>query len=281
MAEPRIPLANLPDAELEQALRDLRRRLTYPATPDIAAGVQARIIETPAWVPPVVSLRWQRVWLVAAIVLLALVAALALSPDVRTAIADRLRLHGVLIQWVEEAPTPSLSPVGARLLLGRQITLAEARDAVDFPLLVPIAHGFADPPEVYLSGQGPDAMVSFVYPPAPGLPMAGDSGVGALLTQFRGDADRNLIEKGLRADDGESGSTLEAVRVGGNSAFWITGAPHAVYFVCPDLGECREERYRLAANVLLWDDEGVTLRLESALSRDEAIAIAESVQPME
>ena len=58
-------------------------------------------------------------------------------------------------------------------MLGRQITLDEARDAVDFPLLLPTAPGFADPPEVYLSGQGPDVMVSYVYPPASALPATG------------------------------------------------------------------------------------------------------------
>ena len=78
-------------------------------------------------------------------------------------------------------------------------------------------------------------------------------------------------------NDGAQETHLEAVSVGGEPGFWISGAPHAFFFVCYDAGECRQERYRLAGNVLIWEQDGVTLRLESALPREEALAIAESV----
>jgi hypothetical protein len=112
------------------------------------------------------------------------------------------------------------------------------------------------------------------------LPVSDETGVGALLTQFQGEADRNLIEKGL-LDDGAEETHLEAVMVGGEPGFWINGAPHAFFFVCYDAGECRQERYRLAGNVLIWEQDGVTLRLESALTREDALAVAESVSTLE
>jgi hypothetical protein len=201
---------------------------------------------------------------------------LVLFPEARNAIADRLGLRGVLIRWVDEVPSPEPSQIGAPLLLGRPVTLDEAQAAVDFPVRVPTAAGFAAPAEIYLLDQAEGAMVSFVYPAAPGLPASDETGVGALLTQFKGEADRGLIEKGL-PDDGAQQSELEAVTVDGEPGFWISGAPHGFFFVCYDLGECREERYRLAGNVLLWEQDGVTLRLESALSLEAALAIAESV----
>jgi hypothetical protein len=215
-------------------------------------------------------------WLVAALLLIALVSGLVLFPEARNAIADRLGLPGVSIRWVDEVPTPEPSQIGAPLLLGRQVTLDEAQAAVDFPVRIPTAAGFNLPDEIYLLDQVEGAMVSFVYPAAPGLPASDETGVGALLTQFRGEADRGLIEKGL-SDDGARPTNLDAVAVSGEPGFWISGAPHGFFFVCYDVGECRQERYRLAGNVLLWEQDGVTLRLESALSLKDALAIAESV----
>ena len=83
-------------------------------------------------------------------------------------------------------------------------------------------------------------------------------------------------EKGL-PDDGAQGTQLDAISVAGEPGFWISGAPHGFFFVCYDVGECRQERYRLAGNVLLWELDGVTLRLESALTLEDALAIAESI----
>jgi hypothetical protein len=245
-------------------------RVGVPSVP--GAGDQGR-----SWAA---GLGTRKLWIAAAFLLIALVSGLVLFPETRNAIADRLGLPGVSIRWVDEVPTPEPSQAGAPLLLGRPITLDEARTAVDFPVRVPTAAGFDAPAEIYLLDQDQGAMVSFVYPAGPGLPASDETGVGALLTQFRGEADRDLIEKGLLGD-GASETHLEAVTVGGEPGFWITGAPHAFFFVCYDVGECRQERYRLAGNVLLWEQDGVTLRLESALSLEDALAIAASVQPAE
>ena len=219
-------------------------------------------------------------WLIAAILLIAIAGGLVLFPEARNAIADRLGLPGVLIRWVDEVPAPEPSQVGAPLRLGRQVTLDEAQAAVDFPLRIPTAVGFDPPDEIYLLDKDYSAMVSFVYPAAPGLPASDQTGVGALLTQFRGEADRGMIEKGL-PDDGAQATHLKAVSVGGEPGFWISGAPHAFFVVCYGAGDCRQEWYRLAGNVLLWEQDGVTLRLESALSLEDALAIAESVPAAE
>jgi hypothetical protein len=277
MAEPRFPYAQMSDRELEQSLLELGQELAFPPTPDLAAGVLSRLESQPPTSNPVARGR-RAVWLAAAILILIL-GTLALFPEVRTAIADRLGLSGVHIRWVDEVPTPA--PVGTPLLLGRQVTLEEAQAAVDFPVLVPTADGFAEPNEIYLLGRGEDIMVSFVYPAREGLPQSEIAGVGALLTQFRGNAERNLIEKGLLGDDGARETRLDAVTVDGKRGFWISGAPHSVFLVCHDDGECREERYRLAGNVLLWERDAVTLRLESALSQEESLAIARSMQPLD
>jgi hypothetical protein len=310
-----LHLSALSDSELEQRLIDLGPRL-YPAAPDVATEVRHRLESEPVGspltpnrhplrgyparqrqergtgrLPPPRSegrrvgdegrswaegLRTRERWLIAVLLLIALVSGLVLFPETRNAIADRLGLQGVLIRWVDEVPTPEPFQGAASLRLGRPVTLAEAQAAVDFPVRVPTAAGFDAPGEIYLVDQEEGAMVSFVYPAAPGLPASDETGVGALLIQFRGEADRGLIEKGL-PDDGAQGTHLEAVSVSGDPGFWISGAPHGFFLVCYDAGECRQERYRLAGNVLLWEQDGVTLRLESALSLQDALAIAESV----
>lgn len=49
--------------------------------------------------------------------------------------------------------------------------------------------------------------------------------------------------------------------------------------VCWDTsGQVREERVRLAGNVLPQEQAGLTLRLESALSQAEALRVAASVR---
>ena len=135
MAEQRRPLALLTDAELEQALRDLGARLAYPPTPDLARSVRARLAAGPAPRRPLLPWSWPapawRTVAVAAVALLLLaIGLLALFPDARTAVADRLGLRGVRIFFVEEAPTAEPSPVGTRLMLGRPVTLSEAQQQV-------------------------------------------------------------------------------------------------------------------------------------------------------
>ena len=279
MAEQR-PLATLSDGELEQALTDLGRHLAFPATPDLAPIIRARLENEalPRLSTAGPRAQWRIAWLAAAVIFL-IVGTLLLFPQVRTAIADRLGLPGVQIEWFETLPTPQASPVGAGLQLGRQVTLAEARETVDFPVLLPTLAGFDQPDEIYLSGWGDSTMLSFVYLPGPNLPSSQQTGVGALLTEFRGSPERNLIMKGLH-DDEDGVNRLQAVSVDGQPGFWISGVPHAFY-VCPDRGDCREVPYRLASNVLLWEQSGLTLRLESSLSSEESLAIASSVHVVE
>jgi hypothetical protein len=278
MTEPRLHWSEADDRTLERGLHDLGKSLQFPPTPDLTARIRALVVTEPLTPPqPAPLYRRREIWLVAAVLLLAVGIALLLLPQARTTIADRLGLPGVVIDWVETPP--EASPVGARFMLGRPVTLADAAAAVDFPVLVPRFEGFAAPREIYVLGQGVDTMISFVYPSREGLPPASGD-VGALLTQFDGQLERNLIEKGLQGAT-EATVELEAVSVAGYPGFWISGAPHAFLIVCPDNYDCREEPYRLAANVLLWQQDGLTLRFESALTRDEALAIAASVRPEE
>jgi hypothetical protein len=266
------------EMNVEVALHELAVVVEFPPTPDIASAVRARLAERPVvpprrgWLPP-----WPRAVAVVLLALLVLVLA-------GLAVADRLGLRGVTIVQVTEVPTavptaapeptragvptPTPPPPGAALGLGNLASLAEARSRASFALLLPEALG--EPDAVYVNGAD---QVSLVYAPRPGLPPAPQpAGVGLLLTEFRADIDASLFQKGVPPT-----ARIESVRVGGNQGYFISGAPHS-FFVREPNGNVRDDRSRLAGNTLLWEQNGITNRIESALGRDGAIRIAESLR---
>jgi hypothetical protein len=67
------------------------------------------------------------------------------------------------------------------------------------------------------------------------------------------------------------------VTVQGGSGYWLEGTPHE--FLYRDAsGHIVPETVRLAANVLLWEVNGITVRIESVLPRDDVIRIADAMR---
>ncbi|HZQ35141.1 MAG TPA: hypothetical protein VFD32_04355 [Dehalococcoidia bacterium] len=295
MAERRPPLS---DAELEGALRELSAALDFPPTPDLAARLRTTL-------PPFRQRR--RLWLqlprlrLAGAALLFVVAITGLMvllvPATRNAVADRLGLRGVHIRLVPRltpAPAPSATPAVspapasataaapnsitpaatpnplATLQLGEPATLQAAEQAAGFHVLVPAALG--PPDAVYLDRTAPGGAVTLVYTPRPDLPASPITGVGLLLTEFRGAIEPDFLGKGVGPD-----TTLTPLSVGGEPGWWLAGAPHAFFYHAPD-GQVRPDRIRLAGNTLLWEQGPLTLRLEAKLTRDAAVRIAESAR---
>jgi hypothetical protein len=160
------------------------------------------------------------------------------------------------------------------------VTLEEAQAAVAYLIHRPTTAPLDQPDRVYLTeptGESsvPDQMVSFVYLPRAGLTASAESGIGALLTQIPGDTNVDHLYKGI----GPS-ATLEVVTVNGAPAYWIEGPSHFFGYVDPR-GTNQVQDLRLASNVLLWEQDGLTFRLEASLTQEEAIAVAESVRPVE
>ena len=242
--------------DLERRLRELGGALAYPEGTGIARRVRARLA----------SERARRRRLRRAVLLAAALALLAGG----AALAVRFALPGVEIV---PSPRPPVSPAppGQGLGLGAEVTLDEAASRVSFPVETPRALGA--PAGVYLDRTTPGGRVSLVYEPAAGLPQDGRTGYGALLTAFRGRPNEEILLTKLP----KSGTRVERVTVRGSDGFWLTGEPHIVYYV-DENGEFLDDTVRLAGNVLLWTDEGVTYRLEAKVSRAEAIRIAASVR---
>ncbi|MGH2746850.1 MAG: hypothetical protein ACRDKB_02850 [Actinomycetota bacterium] len=265
-------LRNLSDIELGAALAEVGAHVRYPETPDLAAAVRARIDTAPArrrvsWSPT-----WRRVAFAAAVIVVLVAGTLFASPAARRAVADLLGIGGVAIV-VEEERGPAPEPTTpAELNLGDAVSLAEGRAQADFSVGVPTSTSLGTPDAVFFSDDVEGGRVSFTYQADENLPAADETGLGALLMQFRADIGQDLIKRVPF-----EGGRVRPVEVAGAPGFWITGAPHEVYFVAPD-GEVRADTVRLAANVLLWERDGVSLRLESDLSLKRALRIAHSVR---
>ena len=270
--------------DLELALDDLAAHLDVPARPDLAAAVAAELrrapasgaaalrVAGPARVPgrPARVAGWwaprRRIAAAAA----ALVAVTAAGAGLSPAIADRLGLRGVRISLGGDAELPT--QLGGALALGVPTRLADARRQVPFRVLLPARAEVGDPDEVYVNHAAAEPQLALVWRSRPELPEAATTGVGMLLTEFRGDLGAGQIEKVLGRQ-----TQLEGLTVNGGRALWLEGAPHA-FFYRDAQGRVRDETVRLAANVLLWEQGEVTLRLESVLPRAEAVRIAETVR---
>jgi hypothetical protein len=185
-------------------------------------------------------------WLVPAIAALAAAAALLAIPQTRAAILDFFRIGGVTVERVETQPrAPAVAPE-----LGPRVTLAEAAAEVDFPLLVPDA-------EFVTRFDG--ELVNLTWD-------------RYVLSQWR------AVQLPYHGKQIGPNSRVVSVEVRGSPGVWITGARHELLYQRPGEGEVRFKERRLVGNVLIWDDDGITYRLEGPRSVDEARRIARDLR---
>jgi hypothetical protein len=252
---------------LEQALA--RLEVEWPDTPDLAAGVAARIEAEAAprrgW--RAATRPEGRRWRIAAVAAV-LVAGVAASPA-RSALLDLLGLHGVRVEHRAPPPHPTAIPgrLGHGLHLGDAVTLDTARTKAGFPLTIPQALGTPD--AVWLDTA--PTRVSFVYDSRPGIPRSPHTNAALLLTQFRAQA-TPVIEKALGAGAHVTHEHIPHARV-----YLITGKPHGFAWMAPD-GSVGFEDRRLAGTTLLVErDDGILLRAEGELSEPRAMSLARAL----
>jgi hypothetical protein len=236
------------DDDLETALRSLGPRLDVPDPPDVTATVLARLDEPTRWSTP------RRLVAAAVAVLVALATAMAVSPAVRAAVYDLLRIGGVEIHETEPAPvTPSVDPP---LPDEREVSLDQARETAGFPLKLPAELG--EPVAVRLTDNAEVVSMAFGSPH------------GAIrVDQFDGRLNP-MFEKFASADD------VRRTTVSGAPAAWVD-RPHPVFYTDHD-GRMQEKSARLAGSTLIWEQDGITYRVEGELTQQQAVAIAESLR---
>ena len=91
-----------------------------------------------------------------------------------------------------------------------------------------------------------------------------------LLSQHRAEVWDGFVKKAAG-----SGTRIEAVEVGGEPGYFVSGDEHFVMFL--EDGLIHDEPASLAGNTLLWNRGDLLLRLEADIGRDEALELAESV----
>jgi hypothetical protein len=252
--------------ELEQRLATLGAQLAWPATPSLTPAVRRQI----AMSRP----RFDGRWAMAAAAVVLAVAALAVYTPSRDAIAAWINVH-TFFRTVPQLMTPTPlppGPLGHRLGLGSSTTLPQARAALKWSLLVPASLG--SPDEAYLqspSDAPSGGEVTLVYAARPGVPAAGETGVGVLVTEARGSVNSNYFGKTIGP-----GTTIEIVSVAGGAGYWIAGAPH-IFGFNDSAGNVRFETLRLATNTLILDVAGTVVRIEGNLTKAQALEIAASL----
>jgi hypothetical protein len=117
-------------------------------------------------------------------------------------------------------------------------------------------------------------MVSLVFGPRPGIEAAEGTDVGVLITEFAAPLVR--VEDFFKKLTTQ-GAIVDRVEVNGLEGYWLTGEPH-VFFYRDGAGNIVDESIRLVENVLLWEQDGVTLRIETTGSLDHTLEIAASLR---
>jgi hypothetical protein len=157
-------------------------------------------------------------------------------------------------------------PPGATLGLGTLTPFDEVAAATGFTPRLPA--GLGAPVASYVN----DRRLEMVWPPSPAHPAIEDTNVGLLVTEFQGRIDQGYYEKVLHG-----GTEVDAVKVGGNQGYWLYGEPHLLFYIDAD-GHSIDENRLTVGQVLIWADADLTYRLETTLSRDQAIRLAESLR---
>jgi hypothetical protein len=87
------------------------------------------------------------------------------------------------------------------------------------------------------------------------------------------EVDEPFILKKLAA----GGTRVVPLEVRGRPAYLVSGEPHVVMLV-DELGVVHPESARLARDVLVWEENGRTVRLEGDLTEAQALELARSLR---
>jgi hypothetical protein len=230
---------------------------------DLVPGVLDRIRHTDDVAAARSRRARRRTALIVAVASLGL-AACAVIPPVREAVVALFSVNGILVR--DRGPTPSPSPASTGPVpstsvppvysgLGDRITLDEATAGSGGRLLVPSTLG--EPDDVFrrgvvvtlgYGGESPDWLVMEVLEPS-----------------------SVLFEKIVL-----TGGQVRRLTVNGNPGVWVEG-PQELVYVGPDR-EPQVEDARLSANTLIWEQDGVSVRIETPHGLEDALRVAASMR---
>ena len=258
----------------ERRLSSLAKGYDYPRTPDITAAVMRRL--RPAARPGFISR--QVAWSLT--ILLILCSSLMLIPPARAAIIEFIQIGVVRIfgsqptppSPAEEVPstmipvTATPGPTSLPLIpilenIAGEMTLEEARQSVGYPILLPsYPPGLGTPDRVFVQdADGQMAVLVWLDPQRP----------GEVLMSL------HFIQQGSWAIDKVEPMIIQETTVNGQRAVWAIG-PYPLRLYNGDIEFVR----LIDGHVLIWAEGNITYRLETDLPLEEALKIAESLQPV-
>jgi len=263
---------------LEERLRENAAGFDYPPTPSISAAVRRRVG----------AARAERRKLVLRGALLALVILLAAAlavPGVRAQVVEFLRIGAVRIFPAPPTPTVNPAPTSPASIgeiprtatpapgvtrpiwpehivsmqgLAGETTLEAARKKLSFAIRLPaIPVDLRAPDRVFVQEDGQILILVWLDSREPDKVRLSlhEIGSGALtITKYEP-------------------PILEKTHVGGHEAAWVEG-PYLVELTNGNM----TWRRLVDGKTLIWEDGGITYRLESTLPLDEALRIAESLK---
>ena len=262
------------ETDFETQLRSIAQEMKYPHTPNIAGSVTARLLSTPR--PRFISrtLAWSLV------IVLVLFASLMLIPPARAAILEFIQIGVVRIFRAEPTPAPppnqeppaQIGPVTATPApttqplipilknLAGEVTLEEAqKDTKDYyPILLPsYPTDLGQPDYVFVQdADGPMTILVWTDPQNP------DQVLMSL----------HFLPPSSWAIKKMEPTVIEETRVNGQHAVWTTG-PYVMRLTNGDIQFTR----MINGHVLIWEGANVTYRLETNLTMEEAVKVAESL----
>lgn len=254
--------------EFEKRLTDIAKGMDYPPTPDIAGFVSARL--RPAKPPRLISRRLA--WSLT--IVLILLSSLLLIPPARAAILEFIQIGIVRIfprpieptteipiTATSEFQTPATATPETILpfldsIAGRT-DLADARRIADYPILFPTYPSDIGEPDYVYVQDAEGSMTILVW----------------MDSQDRVRLSLHFIPAGSWAIHKFVPEIIEETSVNGNRAIWAEG-PYPLRLIDGDLEVTR----LITGRVLIWEEGGITYRLESDQPLDEAVKIAESLR---
>jgi hypothetical protein len=264
------------EMDFEAQLGSIANGMEYPRTPDIAGSVSARLRSSTR--PRFISRTFARSLVIALI----LISSLLIIPPVRAAVIEFIQIGIVRIfpRSVEptaegigpatpetlipltatpRTPLPSLLPLLEDI--AGETTLVNAQQIVSYPILLPTyPMELGLPNHVYVQdADGDMTILVWTDPQEPQRVM--------LSLHF--------IPEGSWAIEKGSPMVVQATSVNGQRAIWAVGP----YPLRLSNGELEFTRL-IDGQVLIWEAEGITYRLETDQSLEEAIKTAKSLEPI-
>lgn len=258
----------------EKQLISIAKGLDYPRTPDIVGSVMTRL--RPPTRPRFISrkLAWSLT------IILILFSSLMLIPPARAAIIEFIQIGIVRI-----FPRPTEPPVDViRTATPDSVTPMTATPSLPSATLIPSLSRIAGETNLVDAQQRVDYSILLpAYPPDLGQPdyvFLQDAEGAMTILVWLDPSETNqvlmslhFIPEGSWGIEKSEPRLIEETNINGQRAIWAVG-PYPLRLSNGDLDFTR----LIDGNVLIWADEGVTYRLETIQTLDEAIKIAESLE---